>query len=306
MKNIPRLREWFMMKEAVWRRLTRNESLQILGFLSPSLVCIMLLFVIPVTILVWYSFMPTGPVLKPIFTLDNYLLMFTDPTFMALLAKSIGISLVVTTGAICLGYPVAYFLAFKVRRHQYTFLSVLIGPYLASYLLILFAWKVTLGWSGVVNTLLMYVGLIKEPLSFLLYSQYTVMFVLIHIWGPWLIYPMFVSLEKIERPLLEASADLGAGPLQTFLKVTLPLSMPGVLVAVLFVFIPVVGEFVTPVVVGGPKGVMYGNQIEFTFEAASSLWPLGSALTTVMLVVILIVITLLLREVSLDRIMESL
>jgi len=287
--------------------LFRGEKRSVLLNLSPSLVWYLVFLTAPLVLVVLFSFWRMEhAILIPTFTLDNYIRFFTEPLFIRVLLKSIGMATAVTVGSIALGYPVAYYLSFKTRIPKYTLLIILMGPYLASYLIIIFSSKfLILGYNGIVNTLLMNLGLIKDPLPWLMHNQYVVILVLIQSWAPWLVLPMFASLEKIDKTLLEAAADLGASPMQTFRKVTLPLSMPGVLVAILFVFIPSVGEFITPDLVGGTSGIMIGNIIQRLFQRASQ-WPLGSVITILMMTITLIGVFILLRKVSLEQIMESL
>jgi len=232
------------------------------------------------------------------------------PLYAGLLIKSVFMSVAVTLGSIGIGYPIAYYLSIKVQKYKYTLLFLLMGPYLCSYILLVFAWQVILNYGtkeggGIINYVLMNLGLIQEPITWFMYNMGTVVFILIVSWGPWLVFPMFANLEKMDKTLLEAAADLGANPRQAFLKVTLPLSTPGILVAVLFVFIPTIGEFVTPSIVGGTEGTMYANFIERLFKRGWD-WPLGSALSFILLVTTLIMVSILLRKVSLEQVMESL
>jgi spermidine/putrescine transport system permease protein len=291
----------------------RGEKRSILLNLSPSLLWYVVFLTAPLVLVVTISFWRTEDViLIPTFTLEHYITFFTkigargQLQYIELLLKSIGMATAVTAGCIALGYPAAYYLSFKTKIPKYTLLIVLMGPYLASYLIIIFSLKfLILGHNGLVNALLMNLGLITEPSGLFMHNQYAVIFTLIQSWTPWLVLPMFASLEKIDKTLLEAAADLGASPMQTFRKVTLPLSMPGVLVAVLFVFIPSVGEFITTRMVGGTTGYMIGNTIQKLFQRGYT-WPLAAAVTIVMMIVTLIVVFILLRKVSLEQIMESL
>ncbi|MBU2091900.1 MAG: ABC transporter permease, partial [Alphaproteobacteria bacterium] len=150
-------------------------------------------------------------------------------------------------------------------------------PFWTSYLLRVFSWKVILGYNGVINSGLMSMGVIAEPLQFLLYNPFSVIVTLAHAWAAFAILPIYVSLEKIDRTLLEAATDLGDGPVRRFFRITLPLSMPGVIAASLLIFIPTVGDYVTPSLVGGTGGVMIANIIQAQFSRANN-WPLGSAL----------------------------
>ena len=155
---------------------------------------------------------------------------------------------------VTLAYPVAYFLAFKVRKNPITWLILLSLPFWTSYLLRVLAWKIMLGNSGIINSTLMELGFLEGPLEFLLYSRFAVVLTLAHGWAAFAILPIYVSLSKIDRSLLEAAADLGESPVRTFFRVTLPLSMPGVIVAAVIQFIPTVGDYITPMMVGGPRG----------------------------------------------------
>jgi spermidine/putrescine transport system permease protein len=171
----------------------------------------------------------------------------------------------------------AYFVAFRVEKSKFVWLVLLTIPFWTSYLLRVFAWKVILGYNGVVNSGLMSLGLIHQPLEFLLYNPTAVVVALAHAWAPFAILPIYVSLEKIDRSLLEAAADLGDGTVRRFFRVTLPLSMPGVIAAAVVIFVPTTGDYVTPSLVGGSNGVMIANIIEVQFDKVGN-WPLGAAL----------------------------
>jgi spermidine/putrescine transport system permease protein len=173
-------------------------------------------------------------------------------------------------------------------------------PFWTSYLLRVFAWKVILGFNGVVNSGLMSMGLIKEPLEFILYNPTAVIITLAHAWLAFAILPIYVSLEKIDRTLLEAATDLGDGPVERFLRITLPLSLPGVIAASLLVFIPTVGDYVTPTLVGGTSGIMIGNVIQSLFGKANN-WPLGAAVSIVMMLAVTLIICLFLWAVGYRR-----
>jgi spermidine/putrescine transport system permease protein len=150
-------------------------------------------------------------------------------------------------------------------------------PFWTSYLLRVFAWKVILGFNGVINSGLLSLGLISQPLEFLLYNPTAVVITLAHTYAAFAILPIYVSLEKIDRSLLEAAADLGDGPIRRFLRVTLPLSLPGIIGAAVLIFVPTTGDYVTPTLVGGADGVMIANLIQVQFGRVNN-WPLGAAL----------------------------
>ena len=208
--------------------------------------------------------------------------------YMSLFWKSAKMSLIVSALVVATAYPLAYFLALSGTRRKYVLLLLLIAPFLTSYLLRVLAWKVILGNQGVVNTFFFWTGLRSpdHPISQLLYSRFAVMLVLGYIWLPFVALPIFVSLESLDRRLLEAASDLGASRLQAFRRVTLPLSLPGVFAAFLFVFIPTLGEFVTPSLVGGTSGYMYGNQIVDLFGTGFPDWETGSVLAIFLLGVV--------------------
>jgi spermidine/putrescine transport system permease protein len=208
--------------------------------------------------------------------------------YLKLFWKSVKMSLIVSAVIVLLAYPLAYYLALSGTKRKYVLLLILIAPFLTSYLLRVLAWKVILGSQGVVNTFLFWVGLRSpdHPVSQLLYSRFAVMLVLAYIWLPFVALPIFVSLESLDQRLLEAATDLGASRWQAFRTVTLPLSSPGVIAAFLFVFIPTVGEFVTPSLVGGTSGYMYGNQIVDLFGTGFPDWRTGSVLALFLLAVV--------------------
>ncbi|HET7555736.1 MAG TPA: ABC transporter permease [Gaiellaceae bacterium] len=208
--------------------------------------------------------------------------------YLRLFWKSVKMSLAVSAMVVVLAYPLAYYLALSGTKRKYVLLLLLIAPFLTSYLLRVLAWKVILGDQGVINSFLFWTGVRSpdHPISQLLYSRFAVMLVLGYIWLPFVALPIFVSLESLDRRLLEAASDLGASRLQAFRKITLPLSLPGVFAAFLFVFIPTLGEFITPSLVGGTSGYMYGNQIVDLFGTGFPDWQTGSVLALFLLGVV--------------------
>jgi spermidine/putrescine transport system permease protein len=210
---------------------------------------------------------------------------FKYPLPAVMLVKSLLMSLGATAAVILTAYPMAYFLAFRVKRYKLAWLILLTIPFWTSYLLRVFAWKIVLGFNGAINSGLISLGVIKEPLEFLLYNPFAVVLTLTHAWVAFAILPIYVSLQKIDRTYIEAATDLGDNRWARFRRVTLPLSMPGVISAALLVFIPTVGDYVTPTLVGGPGGVMIGNVIQNLFFRQNNA-PLGAAVALVMLVII--------------------
>ena len=216
-------------------------------------------------------------VLDRSFKLDNYIEAWSHPLYRVLMLRSLGISAVVTLATVLLAYPMAYFISFYGGNHKALWLFLVTIPFWTSYLLRVFLWKVILGYNGVLNSTLEWLGLIEEPLTFILYNVNAVVITLTHAWAPFAILPIFVALEKIDRSLLESATDLGDSPLRRFLHVTLPLSIPGVVAAALIIFIPTIGDYVTPRLVGGKDGLMIANMIQVQFSKANNA-PLGAAL----------------------------
>jgi spermidine/putrescine transport system permease protein len=263
------------------RRSALRLDLTTPGLLGLPLAWLLVFFVAPIAIVAAYSFDVYS--LFPGahgFTLSAWRAFVHSAVYLRLFWKSVQMSLIVSAIIVVLAYPLAYFLALSGTKRKYILLLLLIAPFLTSYLLRVLAWKVILGDQGVFNTFLFWTGLRSpgDPISQLLYSRFAVMLVLGYIWLPFVALPIFVSLEGLDRRLLEAASDLGASRLQAFRRVTLPLSLPGVAAAFLFVFIPTLGEFVTPSLVGGASGYMYGNQIVDLFGTGFPDWETGSVL----------------------------
>src|SRR6266852_3162445 len=274
-------------------RLPRRERVR-LDFTTPTLLglpvaWLVVFFIVPIGIVAAYSFdvysLFPG---KHGFTLAAWREFVHSSVYLKLFWKSVKMSLTVSAIIVVLAYPLAYYLALSGTKRKYILLLLLIAPFLTSYLLRVLAWTVILGDQGAVNSFLFWTGLRSpdHPLSQLLYSRFAVMLVLGYIWLPFVALPIFVSLESLDRSLLEAASDLGASRLQAFRRVTLPLSMPGVVAAFLFVFIPTLGEFITPSLVGGATGYMYGNQIVDLFGTGFPDWETGAVLAMFLLGVV--------------------
>jgi len=261
-----------------------------LGLLSGPLVWLLLFFVIPVAYIAAYSFgaISLFPSDAGVISLEDWRVFLGGGSiYLGLFWKSIRMSLTVSVVVVLLAYPVGYFLALCVKRRKYVLLLLIIAPFLTSFLLRVLAWKVILGDGGAINSFLSWAHVRSpdDPITWLLYGQFAVILVLAYVWVPFVALPIFVSLDNLDRSLLEAAGDLGASRWRTFVRVTLPLSVPGVLAAFLFVFIPTIGEFVTPLLVGGPSGYMFGNAINDLFTRALN-WQTGSVLALFMLGVV--------------------
>jgi spermidine/putrescine transport system permease protein len=259
------------------------------GLLGLPLAWLGVFFVAPIVIVALYSFNVYS--LFPGahgFTFDGWRGVAHDVVYRRLFWRSVEMSLIVSVLIVLLAYPLAYYLALSGTKRKYILLLLLIAPFLTSYLLRVLAWKVILGGQGVVNSFLFWTGLRSpdHPVSQLLYSRFAVMLVLGYVWLPFVALPIFVTLESLDRRLLEAASDLGASRLRAFAAVTLPLSLPGVAAAFFFVFIPTLGEFVTPSLVGGASGYMYGNQIADLFNTGFPDWETGSVLALFLILVV--------------------
>jgi spermidine/putrescine transport system permease protein len=271
------------------RRRRRRLDLTTPGLLGPPVAWLAAFFLAPVVYVALYSVNVLAlPPQATGFTLSAWHVLIHGGIYLSLFWKSVQMSLIVSALVVVVAYPLAYFLALSGTPRKYVLLLVLIAPFLTSYLLRVLAWKVILGNQGVVNTFLSWTGIrgADHPLSFLLYSRFAVMLVLGYVWLPFVALPIFVTLESLDRRMLEAASDLYASRLQAFARVTLPLSLPGVVAAFLFVFIPTVGEFVTPSLVGGTNGYMYGNQIQQVFNGGFPDWQTGATLSLFLLGVI--------------------
>ncbi|MFT3732946.1 MAG: ABC transporter permease [Hyphomicrobium sp.] len=218
-------------------------------------------------------------------TIANYTTFLTNPVYLEILARSVTISFAATALVIVTTYPVAAFIAFRVTKRKALLLLLITAPFWTSYLVRLFAWKVILGYNGVINSGLIWLGLIEKPLSILLYNPLAVVITLAHAWAAFALLPIYISLERIDRSLIEASRDLGDDWWATFYRVVLPLSMPGVVAASLIVFVPTVGDYITPQLVGGPSGMMIGNVIQSMFGRSNN-WPLGAAMSIISIAVV--------------------
>jgi spermidine/putrescine transport system permease protein len=249
---------------------------------------------VPYAIMFTYSFYTKKfPVFVPDFQLGNYLTLFEDVQYRQVFVRTFRIAAAVSVASLLLAYPVAYCLVFKVasRRLRMIVYMAIIVPLWVSYLLRAYTWKTILGSQGVLNSFLIWAGILDEPSDLFLYSQLAIVITLVHIFIPFMFMPVFTALEKIPRSLLEASQDLGVGRLWTFLKVTLPLSMPGVVAGITFTFCLSFGDFIAPFLVGGPDGFMIANIVQSQFGTALN-WPLGSAISIAILAIVLTVIAL--------------
>jgi spermidine/putrescine transport system permease protein len=210
--------------------------------------------------------------------LQNYAKLFHNPVYLEVLFRTMRIAASVTLLSLLLGYPLAYFMSFEAGVRKELFYQLVIVPLWVSYLVRGYAWKTILGSDGVLNGFLQYFHVTKEPVGFFLYSPFAVVLMLTHIYTPFVFLPLYASLEHIPRNLIEASHDLGASPRATFFRVILPLSLPGLLAGATFAFVLTLGDFLGPLLVGGPSSIMIANIVQSLFGTAYD-WPLGSAIS---------------------------
>jgi spermidine/putrescine transport system permease protein len=252
----------------------------------------------PLGILVLWSFQPPGAVLgsgTTSFSGSTYTSILGVDSYRSLLVWTVTASAIVGALAVVLAFPIAYLLALVAGRRRYVLLGVAFVPFLTSYVLRIFAWRLILGENGLLNDAALSLGLIDKPISALLYSRLTVVIVLTYVWVPWAALPIFVRLEAMDRSLLEAAADLGVSPLRTVRRVVVPLALPGLYTAFFLVFIPTLGDFATAASVGGTEGIMLGNVIQ-RFLSTFDL-PSGAVLTVILLVVAALLMVLAIRLV---------
>lgn len=272
-----------------WGRLSRSPAFNGYALISPTALYALLLLAAPLITVVYLSFQTDGNGVREVIhqaTWQNYAVAWTDPIYRSIMLRSLFVSTLVTIATVVLAYPVAYFVSFHVPAHKKSlWLFMITIPFWTSYLVRVFLWKVILGYNGVINSGLLSLGIIDSPLTWINVNVGSIVVTLAHAYAPFAILPIFVTLEKIERALLEAGSDLGESALMTFWRVTLPLSVPGVVAAVLIVFIPTVGDYVTPDIIGGGKLPLIANVIQKQLLAIDNM-PLGSAVAVSAMVIV--------------------
>lgn len=245
----------------------------------PPLLWVGLFLLLPYALMFAHSFwLVRDGFLVHEWNLQNYAKLFHNPVYLEVLFRTMRIAASVTLLSLLLGYPLAYFMSFEAGVRKELFYQLVIVPLWVSYLVRGYAWKTILGSDGVLNSFLQYFHVTKEPVGFFLYSPFAVVLMLTHIYTPFVFLPLYASLEHIPRNLIEASHDLGASPRATFFRVILPLSLPGLLAGATFAFVLTLGDFLGPLLVGGPSSIMIANIVQSLFGTAYD-WPLGSAIS---------------------------
>ena len=268
--------------------------------LAPVTFWLGLFFLVPLLFILAYSFGTSGAYggITLGFNPGNYLLVF-DPLYLKIIVSSFGIAALTTLFCFLLGYPLAYFIVFKGRRWRNALILLVMVPFWTSLLIRAYAWVVILGGNGIANKTLQFLGLTDEPLN-LIFTPQAVLMGMTYSYLPFMVLPLYAALEKFDWRLKEAGKDLGATRWQTFLRVTFPLSLPGVIAGSILVFIPSAGEFVIPDLLGGSRTVMTGNLIQQQFLQARD-WAFGSALSVLLGVLLLAAIMFYIRRVGTEK-----
>ncbi len=267
----------------------RNKTIPLLTTVSPVAIWLILLVAAPLLYVLFLSFLSTdGYNVVFLFTLDNYKNLF-NPTYLEIYANSFLIAFFTTAICILVGYPFAYHMARAGKRKKTVMMVMLMVPFWTNSLIRLNGWKTLLGKTGFVNTFLQNLGIIREPVE-ILYTRGAVLLGMVYILIPYMILPLFASIDKLDHSFLEASNDLGANKVKTFLHVTLPLTFAGIFSGSIMIFIPSLGYFFVSDIMGGGKSQLIGNLIETQFKAGNN-WPFGASLSMMLIFLILIMVT---------------
>ncbi|WP_238948078.1 ABC transporter permease [Clostridium sp. YIM B02569] len=269
----------------------KKINMPLITRVGPVSAWMILLVAIPFIYVFAMSFMNKGTYGGVVigFTLNNFIQVF-DPLYLKVFGESFLISAFTTIICIVIAYPFTYFIAQKTTIKKTVFMAMVIVPFLVSSLIRLFGWINLLRKDGIINSLLLKLGLINEPLQ-LVYNTTGVMIGLVYMLLPFMILPLYSSIEKLDKSLLEACSDLGSKPITSFIKVTLPLTMPGIFAGSILVFIPSLGYFFVTDLLGGSKTQVIGNVIRTQFITARN-WPLGSAISIFLIVITLVLVWL--------------
>lgn len=261
------------------KRLIPKDKLLAWVLISPLVLWLLALFLGPILVIFVHSFwIEKDAQVIDYFSLDNWVYFLVHPQFGQVLLKSVGIGLAVVAVSLAFGYPMAYLVARKIpAKFRASAMTILLFPFLTSHIVRIFGWMTILGRQGFINTALMSLGVVQEPLDFLLYNNMSSVIGLAYVLMPLMIMPCNIVLSRIDPSLMQASYDLGANAFQTFFRVTLPLSKPGIVAGFLLVFVPATGAYFEPLLLGGTRGVMIGNIVANHFTGAIT-WCKGCAL----------------------------
>ena len=263
---------------------------QLAVFLLPPLFALLFLFVLPIVLTLAYSFWTVDDNYQLVRTpsLANYERVFADPLYLGTLLGSVWMAFLTTVICVALALPLAWFIARRIpQRWRVLFIVGLILPGWVSVLIRTYSMNLVLGESGLLNWAMMAMGLLSRPFE-ILFTEGAVVIGLVYIYLPYTMVPIYAAIERLETPILEAAENLGAGPGERFLRIVLPLIRPGIVAGCIITFIPALGEYLVPNLLGGLQGIMFGNLIATAFQSFN--WPLGSALSVVLLAAILLVL----------------
>ncbi len=279
---------------------TTRSNKMLLGFVPISLLLVSF-FLVPLIVMVVYSFWQTeGVNVVPKWTLKNYEAFLGWTTYTRVIAKTFAISLGVTALSLLVGYPFAYFLVRHVRKSwQLPLLVLVIIPFWTSYLLRVYAWMGILGRKGLINQALMALGIVQEPLEFLLYNNFSVFVVFLYLYLPFVVITLYATLEKFDFAQVDAAMDLGARPWRAFVEITLPQTKQGIVTAFIFVFIPMLGEYIAPKLVGGTSGTTIAVMIVNLFRGFQI--PQGAAVALGIALFIIAVLFALRRYIRIEE-----
>ncbi len=269
-------------KFSLGKILRENPKAQGLFLISPANLYLIIFIILPLILVTALSFLSRGTYGNVVFkfNITNYARLF-DALYGKILLFSLGVGLGTTALCLLIGYPMAYYLARAPARQRSLLLFLILLPFWTNFIIRIYAWMMILRSGGLLDTFLQWAHITNAPLS-ILYTPTAVMIGMVYEFLPFMVLPLYTSLEKIENSLLEAAADLGAPPWRAFLRVTLPLSVPGMIAGTILTFIPAMGMFVVPNLMGGAKTILIGNVIENQFKIARD-WPFGAAASMILM-----------------------
>lgn len=269
-------------------------------YVLPGTIWLILLFVLPLVIILVYSFIERGTYgeLVYTFTLENYQRSF-DPLYAQTLWRSVYIAMIATIICFFAGFPLAWYISLQSDKTKKMLLALLIIPFWTNFLVRTYSWIFILRTEGLLNNTLLQIGLIDQPLD-ILFTETAVMIGLVYTYLPFMVLPIYVSIEKMDVNLFDAARDLGANALNRFTKIMLPLTKPGIISGSILVFVPCLGAYITPDLLGGAKTLMVGNLIQIQFLSARD-WPFGSALSLIVMAIVLLLLLVYTRYANVDN-----
>lgn len=276
---------------------TGTKKFVMYGMLAPVAIWLFFFLIVPYINLFMYSVWKNGAFeVKHQFTLENYKKFFTsgfgtNAPYMVLL-DTLRIALIVTVFTVLISFPLAYFINFKVKKHKQTLYMLAIIPLWISYVMRAYSWRIILGTSGLINSFLIWLGLTSKPLEIFLYSDISVIIAMIHIYTPFVLMPMYTAMEQIPKNLIQASKDLGCNRIRTFIKIVVPLSLPGIITGSTYAFALSMGDFLAPNLLGGAtSSTKISNIVQLQFGTSNN-WPYGAAIAVIILLLVLTILTI--------------